>query len=78
MADLLKCLNSIVPEGRWLHDRVDNNGAAHIKAAILGASVSIPVYGGELMLGQWQNVCFCEFDGPRERTVVIQLTKNAM
>jgi secondary thiamine-phosphate synthase enzyme len=78
MIDIGNCLDSLAPEGKWLHDRIDRNGAAHIKAAILGPSEVIPVRNGSLMLGPWQNICFCEFDGPRERTVLVELVKNAM
>jgi secondary thiamine-phosphate synthase enzyme len=55
----------------WLHDRVDNNAAAHIKSAIIGPSESIPIEDGVLALGTWQNVFLCEFDGPRRRREVV-------
>lgn len=64
--DLLDALARLVKErDGWRHDRVDDNAAAHIKAAIVGPSEAIPVVGGKLALGTWQNVFFCEFDGPR-------------
>lgn len=64
--DLLDALGRIVKEhDGWRHDRVDDNAAAHIKAAIVGPSEAIPVVEGKLALGTWQNVFFCEFDGPR-------------
>lgn len=70
--DIISCLDRIIPEGIWLHDRVDNNAAAHIKSGIVGPSQSIPMADGELLLGQWQNIFFCEFDGPRrEREVIL-------
>ncbi|MCS7109441.1 MAG: secondary thiamine-phosphate synthase enzyme YjbQ [Candidatus Micrarchaeota archaeon] len=71
--DFLKALSELIPDGRWKHDRVDSNGAAHIKAAIIGPSVSIPVKDGRLLLGRWQGIMFCEFDGPRERKIVVFL-----
>jgi secondary thiamine-phosphate synthase enzyme len=53
---------------------VDDNAAAHIKAAIVGPSETIPVQGGRLVLGTWQNVFLCEFDGPRAaRRVVVSV-----
>lgn len=62
----------VVDDGGWLHDRVDDNAAAHIKSAIVGPSETIPIEGGRLALGTWQNVFFCEFDGPRaQRTVIV-------
>jgi len=70
-ADLLRALAKIVVEhDGWLHDRVDDNAAAHIKSAIVGPSETIPVEGGRLALGTWQNVFFCEFDGPRPRRTI--------
>ncbi len=64
--DLLDALGRLVKEhDGWRHDRVDDNAAAHIKAAIVGPSETIPVRGGRLALGTWQNVFLCEFDGPR-------------
>jgi secondary thiamine-phosphate synthase enzyme len=72
-ADFLSSLRKLVIEhDGWLHDQVDNNAAAHIKSALVGPSESIPIERGELSLGTWQNVFFCEFDGPRaERSVVV-------
>jgi secondary thiamine-phosphate synthase enzyme len=63
--DFLEAMKKLVVEHGWLHDRVDDNAAAHIKAALIGPSVSIPLESGRLVLGRWQNVFFCEFDGPR-------------
>jgi secondary thiamine-phosphate synthase enzyme len=73
--DLLRALRRLVPDhDGWLHDQIDNNAAAHIKSAIVGPSASIPVVSGKLALGTWQNVFFCEFDGPRrERKVVVSI-----
>jgi secondary thiamine-phosphate synthase enzyme len=69
--DLLDALDVLVPEGKWRHDRVDNNGAAHIKSAILGPGETIPVRDGKLLLGRWQAVMLVDLDGPRERRVVV-------
>ena len=71
--DFLSALRKLIIEhDGWLHDRVDDNAAAHIKSALIGPSESIPVSGGRLVLGTWQNVFLCEFDGPRaERRVVV-------
>lgn len=72
--DVLDCLRIIVPKGQWIHDRIDGNGDAHIKAGIIGPSEVIPVQEGKLLLSTWQNVFFCEFDGPRSsRKVVVTL-----
>ena len=71
--DILMELDKIVPlSDRYRH--VEGNSAAHIKASILGASETIFIEDGELVLGTWQSVFFCEFDGPRTRTVIVRLT----
>ena len=62
----------VIEHDGWLHDRIDNNAAAHIKAAIVGPSECIPLRDGKLALGTWQNVFLCEFDGPRrDRRVLV-------
>jgi secondary thiamine-phosphate synthase enzyme len=70
--DLMAALAKVVIEhDGWLHDRIDNNAAAHIKSAVVGPSESIPVRDGRLALGRWQNVFLCEFDGPRSTRRVL-------
>lgn len=69
--DLLEALAKIVPEGVWRHDRIDRNGAAHIKAVILGPGETIPVRNGRLLLGTWQAIMVVELDGPRRRRVIV-------
>ena len=69
--DVLDCLDAVAPQGAWRHDRVDNNGAAHIQAGIVGPSESIPIRAGELALSTWQNVFLCDFDGPRARRTIV-------
>jgi secondary thiamine-phosphate synthase enzyme len=70
-SDVLDCLDRLVPAGVWRHDRVDDNGAAHIQAGIVGPSETIPIRGGELALSTWQNVFLCDFDGPRRRRRIL-------
>jgi len=72
-ADILAVLDKLFPEGIWEHDRVDDNGAAHLKAAFLGPSESVPVRAGRLLLGTWQGLALVECDGPREREIVVDL-----
>lgn len=75
--DFLDCLDKQVPQGVWRHDSVDGNGAAHIKAAIIGPSETIPITNGELDLGQWQSIMLADFDGPRsDRRIVIKLVSS--
>jgi secondary thiamine-phosphate synthase enzyme len=73
MVDIINALDRIIPEGEWLHDKIDNNGAAHIKAAILGPSETIPIKDNKLQLGTWQNIALAEFDGPRTRKIIVTL-----
>lgn len=70
--DIQMELDKIVPlQDGYTH--MEGNSAAHIKASLLGSSVSIPVQNGDLMLGTWQGIYLCEFDGPRTRSVVVSL-----
>ena len=71
--DILDAMGKLVPEGAWRHDRIDNNAAAHIMATILGPSETVPVRGGALRLGTWQSLMLAEFDGPRDRTVIVEV-----
>lgn len=71
--DILMELDKIVPlNDHYRHG--EGNSAAHIKSSIVGASEMIFVDDGELVLGTWQSVFFCEFDGPRARKVIVRLT----
>ncbi|HAF07898.1 MAG: secondary thiamine-phosphate synthase enzyme YjbQ [bacterium] len=73
--DFLKALEKIVPKhGGYLHDRIDGNGAAHIKSSIVGSSITLPLKDGNLVIGRWQSIMFCEFDGPRRnRKIIVQI-----
>jgi secondary thiamine-phosphate synthase enzyme len=63
--DVVELLRQLVPRGVWRHDAQDGNGDAHLKAGLLGPSESIPIVDGQLGLSTWQNIFFCELDGPR-------------
>ena len=69
--DVINFLTKIIPQGVWLHDRQDGNGDAHLKAGIVGPSETIPISAGKLALSQWQNIFFCEFDGPRQQRTIL-------
>jgi secondary thiamine-phosphate synthase enzyme len=77
--DVVDLLRKLIPRGVWLHDRQDGNGDdAHLKAGLVGPSETIPLIDGQLGLSTWQNIFFCEFDGPRgERSVVITVLADA-
>ena len=73
--DVLSLLAKLAPRGVWLHDRQDGNGDSHLKSGLVGPSETIPVADGKLVLGTWQSVFLCEFDGPRsERTIIVTVT----
>jgi len=69
--DFLDALDRLIPEGRWRHDRIDHNGAAHIKSAAVGPSELVPICNGDLALGTWQSIFLGEFDGPRASRQVL-------
>jgi len=69
--DVVNLLRQMIPKGGWLHDQQDGNGDSHLKAGLVGPSETIPVINGELGLSTWQNIFFCEFDGPRESRKII-------
>ena len=69
--DVVNLLRKLIPRGVWLHDAQDGNGDAHLKAGLVGPSEVIPIMDGELGLSRWQNLFFCEFDGPRRDRRVI-------
>jgi secondary thiamine-phosphate synthase enzyme len=69
--DVVNLLRKMIPQGVWLHDAQDGNGDSHLKAGLVGPSETVPIIDGKLGLSRWQNIFFCEFDGPRsERKVV--------
>lgn len=72
--DLVAALDRAVPDhAGWLHDRIDDNAHAHIKATLLGPSELVAVGDGDLRLGTWQRILLVEFDGPRSRQVRVTL-----
>ena len=71
--DILDSLDRVVPlSNRYRH--AEGNAAAHVKASLLGASQTVFVENGRLVLGTWQSLFFCEFDGPRTREVLVGLS----
>ncbi|HOI54150.1 MAG TPA: secondary thiamine-phosphate synthase enzyme YjbQ [Phycisphaerae bacterium] len=72
VADMLAKTSRMVPRDEG-YAHAEGNSDAHIKASLVGSSVTIPIAGGRLALGTWQGIYFCEFDGPRSRTVHVQV-----
>ena len=70
--DILNELNAVIPFQNGYAHR-EGNSAAHIKSCLVGASCQIPIDSGDLSLGTWQGIFFCEFDGPRRRNVRVSL-----
>lgn len=74
-SDIVKELNKVIPfDDNYSH--LEGNAAAHIKSSMVGASETILIDGGSLLLGTWQGICFCEFDGPRSRKVIVKTTEG--
>ncbi len=74
-SDILKKLNEMVPENaNYAHS--EGNSDAHIKSSLIGCSELIPISNGSLVLGTWQGIIFCEFDGPRNRKLLIQTIES--
>lgn len=72
--DIIYELNKVIPfEDGYAH--VEGNSAAHIKSTLVGASELVLVEDGDLLLGTWQAIYFCEFDGPRTRRVFVKVTE---
>lgn len=72
--DMLKRLDKMVPWRESFDRHDEGNTASHVKATMTGSSVTVIVRDGRLQLGRWQGVWFCEFDGPRSRSVWVSLT----
>jgi secondary thiamine-phosphate synthase enzyme len=74
--DVVDLLRKLIPQGVWKHDIQDGNADSHLKAGIVGPSETIPIVDGKLGLSTWQNIFFCEFDGPRSsRNILITISK---
>jgi secondary thiamine-phosphate synthase enzyme len=69
--DMLHALRTLIPQHGMGFRHGEENSDAHIKASIVGSSVTVPFKDGELLLGRWQGIFLCEFDGARERKVIM-------
>ncbi len=74
--DILYKLDSLVPRHDANYRHGEGNSDAHIKASLMGSSVTVPIRDGSLVLGTWQAIYFCEFDGPRSRSMHVQLMRG--
>jgi secondary thiamine-phosphate synthase enzyme len=75
VSDIIKKLDDVIPnESNYSHS--EGNSAAHIKTSLVGPSVSVIIEDNRLLLGTWQGIFFCEFDGPRSRKVYVKIVQE--
>ena len=74
-SDLLAKLSALVPKTETYYRHGEGNSDSHLKAAMVGHTVTVLVEAGKLVLGRWQGVYFCEFDGPRQRELIVKALK---
>jgi len=75
--DIEGAMDRLVPkDGPYKH--CEGNADAHIKSTLTGVSLSVEIAGGELQLGRWQGIFFCEYDGPRQREVRVRFVRDEM
>ncbi|AIE60092.1 UPF0047-like protein [Bacillus methanolicus MGA3] len=74
--DMIRRFDEIYPWHHTLDRHMEGNTAAHMKASTVGASQQIIISNGELLLGIWQGIYFCEFDGPRTRTFYVKIIQS--
>ncbi len=75
--DIIDMLERLIPENmNYVHNQIDNNAHAHLRAVVLGMSETLPIEDGHLVLGTWQRIFFVELDGPRSRTVNVKILES--
>ncbi len=72
--DILLTLDELLPQNRKGYRHIEGNSDAHVKSSLVGCSEMILIKNGKLLLGTWQGIYFCEFDGPRNRSLTIRLS----
>ena len=75
-SDMLGFLKRLIPQYDPNFKHFEHNSDAHIKSSLVGSSVTVPFENGKLLLGRWQGIYLCEFDGPRDRKVVVQIISS--
>jgi secondary thiamine-phosphate synthase enzyme len=75
--DILAKLHTLIPKSETYYQHGEGNSDSHVKTSLVGNSVLVLIDKGELVLGQWQGVYFCEFDGPRRRSMIVKLVDFA-
>jgi len=74
--DILSMLEKLVPWRETFYEHAEGNSAAHIKSSLIGCNQTVIVQEGKLLLGTWQGIYFCEFDGPRTRRVFVKVIEG--
>lgn len=74
-SDIVKTLNKVIP-ANWDYTHIEGNSDSHIKSTLVSPSITLIIENGKLVLGTWQGVYFCEFDGPRRRKVFIKILSD--
>ena len=72
-SDMLKKLETLIPRHESYYQHEEGNSDSHVKTAFVGNSATVLIENGELVLGRWQGIYFCEFDGPRQREMYVKL-----
>lgn len=75
-SDYITLFKSLLPNKEWRHNYIDNNAEAHLLSSLFGTTKMFIVEDGKLVLGTWQRIILCEFDGPRERRVIIKTIRK--
>lgn len=71
--DLLQKLQTMIPQSESYYQHAEGNSDSHVKTSLVGSSVTVLIENADLVLGRWQGIYFCEFDGPRQREVNVKL-----
>ena len=74
--DIIEHLDQIIPWRARYFQHAEGNSAAHLKASFMGSSAHVIIEDGRLVLGTWQSIFFCEFDGPRRRSIIVKILKD--
>ena len=76
-SDLLQKLQALIPKHEPYYAHGEGNSDSHVKTSLVGNSATVLIEGGKLVLGRWQGIYFCEFDGPRQREMVVKVFASA-
>ena len=72
-SDMLRKLETLIPKREAYYEHAEGNSDSHVKTSLVGNSATVLIENGKLVLGRWQGIYFCEFDGPREREVYVKV-----